>query len=299
MKIPCKVYDESRNTPQDFVYAHAKLDGNFIEVIVNKNSGVRVYSSNDIDLTDQVREQAWYKRLVAKLWTPINFGLVVCGELWIEGQPASEIRSAIAGNGEHVDALKFTAFAVTNTPADWIAINSQDLPAVTDFMLNTLGLDTACYCRVLSHDTLESLKQRLESRSGYSIEGIVFKNGHLDSWTKWKPVKTIDARVTGWKPGKGKYAGQVGSLVVGVYHNSEIINIANVGGFTNEVRLQISVCMADRNLGRVIEVAYQCVGSQGSLRHPRFIRFRDDKAHAGCSSEQDPELLRVLNSLSE
>ena len=110
----------------------------------------------------------------------------------------------------------------------------------------------------------------------------MFKDGNLLNFEKWKPVKTLDAVVTDIKPGKGKYDNQVGALILSV----EGREVANVSGMSDAER----AAMGEHNIGQVVEVAYQYVGSKGRLRHPRFIRFRDDKLPEQCLLSQDSDL---------
>ena len=108
------------------------------------------------------------------------------------------------------------------------------------------------------------------------VEGWVLKD--CDKWYKVKPTPTVDCVVTGIVDGAGKYSGQVGALRVSV----EGQEIARVSGMTDAARAE----MGQHTLGRVCEVAYQYVGSQGRLRHPRFIRWRDDKRQEECTHDQ-------------
>jgi len=97
-----------------------------------------------------------------------------------------------------------------------------------------------------------------------------------------KHRKTIDLVVQGFQPGRGKYAGMVGSLLCGIGE----IEIARVGGMNDAARVAIT----EADLGRVVEVEYERVASQGRLRHPRFLRWRDDKLPEHCKLDQDPKL---------
>jgi len=41
----------------------------------------------------------------------------------------------------------------------------------------------------------------------------------------------------------------------------------------------------------VMEVSYQYVGDKGRLRHPNFVRWREDKPAAECTLSQDDDLV--------
>lgn len=130
-------------------------------------------------------------------------------------------------------------------------------------------------------------------------EGWVLKDGNLIGWKKCKKENTLDVFIVDYIQGKGKYTGQVGSLVCAVCNMErppKKIEICSVGGFNDEIRLWLTQMFngwANQIIGQVIEITYQCVLSKGRLRHPRFVRFRDDKLVEECTTEQDRELLKI------
>jgi ATP-dependent DNA ligase len=97
-------------------------------------------------------------------------------------------------------------------------------------------------------------------------------------WLKVKPKLTLDLVCTGLLPGVGKYWGKVGSIRVAT---REGIELARVSGMSDEIRDSIRLS----DIGRVCEVAYERLGSQGRLRHPRFVMWRDDKTAEQCDGQ--------------
>ncbi len=94
---------------------------------------------------------------------------------------------------------------------------------------------------------------------------------HKD-WIKIKPVNDVDLTVESLVQGEGKYAGMLGAAIV-KYRGKRV----NVGtGFSDEEREQF---WKDPSLikGRIIEIQYHEETPDGSLRHPRFVRVREDK----------------------
>ena len=144
------------------------------------------------------------------------------------------------------------------------------------------------------------------------FEGIMIKD--LDApyectrstyWLKWKPTITVDLQVVGIEEGTGKNKGRMGALVCnGVDHGKEIT--VNVGsGFEDKFRAQIWTDVSNQPVtwtkkikgktetfteyptgrscvGDIVEIMADAVtlNQDGtySLRFPRFLRFRDDKA---------------------
>lgn len=99
------------------------------------------------------------------------------------------------------------------------------------------------------------------------------------AWMKLKAEETIDLPVIGAFEGTGKYAGMLGGFVV-----NKVGTKVNVGsGFTDKQRQELwaeYVSDPANFLGRVMEIKFQEETADGSLRHPRFHLWRDDKGPA-------------------
>lgn len=122
------------------------------------------------------------------------------------------------------------------------------------------------------------------------FEGIVVKSfmkTYYDKGAslKCKKFETVDVVVCGYVQGRGKYSDTIGALQVGYYDpdKDEVIRISNVNCSTD----------AERNAWRdnwedwkntVIEVLCQEV-TERSLRHPRYVRRREDKDYKMCTKE--------------
>jgi len=245
-KPRCKLYRE--DTKEILKYAHYKYDGMFLSLFNG-----RAFSSLETDLTKALE--------YLKLPTKGNF----YGELFITNKSASAVKTAIA---QRWDNLQFAAFASVDLPSD------TPLERVEAYAI-------ACGLKFIPYELFDA---RLTNYPlPYGVEGYVFKTSNLNSWYKWKPQLTMDCIVLDLSPGNGKYAGIYGSLRVGVYDAyGNLVEIADVGsGFTDDERTRLTV----GDIGRVVEVGYQCIGSAGRLRHPIFKRWRDDKLARDCQLE--------------
>ncbi len=266
-KHQCKTW--TLKTSGDFRYVHHKLDGIWLYVTPDHAfTGHPTDLSHTLQFCETVRRAQeskiqWY------------------GELYVPGMPASFVKSAIKHKDER---LEFRPFAAPrNEP-------NQSL----EFLHALAGHHGLRFCP-FTDGNYSSVRKHIELGTKLDlpkdIEGLVFKNGNLLDWHKWKPVRTIDAFIVGYQDGRKKYTGQIGSLHVAVYDDHGVWRvIANVSGMDDDVRATIS---ADRDghMLKVVEVEYQYVGAQGRLRHPRFKCFRDDKQYIKCFDDQDPELL--------
>lgn len=129
---------------------------------------------------------------------------------------------------------------------------------------------------------------------GKGGEGIMIKNTKsvyspdkkpAGVWIKCKKEITVDVVIMGYNAGTGKNAGSVGSIIVGMYINGKLTEVANVSGITDELRSQLNA-NRDGFIGRVIEIkAMHPNANKITFRSPRFLRFRDDKNANQCVAD--------------
>ena len=99
-----------------------------------------------------------------------------------------------------------------------------------------------------------------------------YKFGRGYEVMKLKSFHDVDLKIERLIEGTGKHSGKLGSVVVN-YHGVEV----QVGsGLSDELRDTIWTA-PDEYVGRTIEVRYQEVTPDGSLRFPTFVCFRNDR----------------------
>ncbi|MER6507605.1 non-homologous end-joining DNA ligase [Nonomuraea sp. NPDC001636] len=135
------------------------------------------------------------------------------------------------------------------------------------------------------------------------LEGVVAKR--LDSpyrpgvrspwWIKVKHLSTRDVVIGGWKPGKGRRAGGIGSLVMGVFTGEGLTYVGHVGtGFTDAILDDLHQALRPLEIPRspftnavpwrnrwvrpdlVGEVGYTMWTDELRLRHPVWRGLRAD-----------------------
>lgn len=271
-KPKTKIYNPKSN--QQYLYAHVKRDGEFVQVVKPFDGGrVFLYSSLPRDIT---ADMCWHRDY--EKWDALPSGAVLLGEVWLPGSTSSAVKTArIAKN----TALRVDFFAIQQWPKfDRVVTDSWELETIQT-MLDCYGLNFIQFTRNYPIADLEAVR-----KSSVDVEGFVMKNGNMLDWTKLKPRTTIDCIVSGYIDGAGKYSGLLGSIKVST---SEGYEIASVSGMTDDQRRYMSE-RQNELIGTVVEVEYQGVGSQGRLRHPSYVRMRDDKAAADCTLAQDADL---------
>ena len=140
------------------------------------------------------------------------------GELWL-GRGQFDASSGLVRAGDFADpgwrALRFMAFDLPGDPAGF-AQRSRRLAALLRAPPPTLAR-----VRQLHFASRTSLDAHLRAVVAAGGEGLMlqhalapYRGGRSESLLKLKLARDAEARVIGYKPGKGKYAGMVGALLV-------------------------------------------------------------------------------------
>lgn len=122
-------------------------------------------------------------------------------------------------------------------------------------------------------DDFHATWERYVLREGW--EGVVFRRSTStvdDAVMRQKREYSLDGTVIGFTPGLGKYEGSLGAIKVAVNNTTTDVG----GGFTDDERTAIWNNQT-LYLGRVMEFTANAIFESGAPRHPRFVRWRDDK----------------------
>ena len=139
----------------------------------------------------------------------------------------------------------------------------------------------------------QSLWDSKVQQDGY--EGLIFKDsmahyGDKDAWMRMKAVVEIDyiCKGMGDADEKSKYAGMVGSVIGTLYDKECEVKCSGL----SEKDRQHYTDRATDYLGRVFTAKGNGWYPSGAIRHPKLVRWRDDKPMEECTYDQIPEEIR-------
>lgn len=194
------------------------------------------------------------------------------GELWIARgrfQPISELVRALHADESAWKPVRFMAF---DLPGDggMFALRASRLQALVKHA-NAPQLHVIAQTRVPDRSTLDARLREVVASGG---EGLVlhratahYHGGRSDDLLKYKPADDAEARVIGYRPGKGKYTGMVGALLV---EDAQGRRFALGSGLSDAERRH------PPQPGSWVTFRYNGLTEKGTPRFARFLRMRED-----------------------
>jgi DNA ligase-1 len=193
------------------------------------------------------------------------------GELWI-GRGRFEDASALVRAGAGDDgAWREARFMVFDLPADPgpFATRLRHMRALLDHAV-IAGLRLFPQFRVQVAVVLDAWLARIIAAGG---EGLVLQHrdahyhaGRSEDLLKYKPYDDAEARVVGYTPGLGKYAGLTGALIV-ERPDGQRFRIGS--GFSDAQRAHPPA------IGSQVTYRYNGLTGNGTPRFARFLRVRE------------------------
>lgn len=121
---------------------------------------------------------------------------------------------------------------------------------------------------------------------GENYEGLVFKNSQAcwgQPFGRMKQAATMDYVCLGFEASESDtYEGWgVACIVGGLFVDGKLKKACRVSGINDELRAEF-YRNPQKYVGRVFEARGKTVFKTGALRHPNFIRWRDDKSVEDC-----------------
>jgi ATP-dependent DNA ligase len=246
---------------------------------------------------------------------------VLDGEIVVRGSDGREDFDAI-GQRIHPAASRIQRLA-GETPAVFVAF---DLLAREDrsllerpfaarrheleTLLGESGFAAAPIELMQTVETAEDARRWLEHAEGAIAKerSAPYLPGERKGMVKVKRLRTIDAVVVGWRPGKAE--GTVGALILGLYDGPELRVVGHCAGLTAAAKRQLIKFLAPYESGErgsadpsrwsagkdlqwvglrpelVVEIGFDHVSARRIRHGAKFHRWREDKAPRECTLEQ-------------
>lgn len=234
--------------------------------VSEKYDGIRAYWDGKQLWTrhgNAIRAPEWFTRDLPR--TALD------GELWA-GRNRFEVASSAVLDAIPDDAawrqIRFMVFDLPRDPRPF-DLRLASLNAIQDALPAFVQIVVQRRC-----EKREELLNELHRIVASGGEGLmlhrgdsIYRGDRNDDLLKMKPARDAEARVVDYTPGKGKYAGQVGALVVEARDGTRF----SIGsGLSDRDRLD------PPRIGTWVTYRFQTLTANGIPRFARFVRVRGD-----------------------
>ncbi len=192
------------------------------------------------------------------------------GELWIargQFEAASGIVRSVSDNDAGWRRMRFMVFDLPDDPAVF-ALRARRIRELTA-RAGVPWLQAVEQFEVLDRRALDAMLAAIGDAGG---EGLVlhrrsahYHAGRSDDLIKYKPYEDAEARVVGHTPGRGKYTGMLGALLV---ERGDGLRFRIGSGFSDAQRAD------PPPLGSIVTYRYNGFGANGVPRFARFLHVR-------------------------
>lgn len=235
--------------------------------VSEKLDGVRGYWDGETLVTrsgNVIQTPAWFTADWPKV--PLD------GELWAGRGRFTHASGTVRTRTPDDDAWRRMRFMVFDLPGHDGAFNQR--LAALDALIASLRipwLQAVRQSRVADRAALKAMLDEVVAQGG---EGLMlhrgssrYRAGRSDDLLKYKLYQDAEARVVGHLPGKGKYEGMLGALLV---ERRDGLRFRIGTGFTDEERRD------PPPIGSRVTYAYNGFTVSGIPRFARFIRIRNE-----------------------
>ena len=224
-------------------------------------------------------------RIDAPAWFTAGFPtLAIEGELWIDRgkfQQVSDLVRALEPDESAWRQVRFMAFDLPTSPQPF-ATRTRTLR----LLVARAALPQLQRIVQLHFTDRAQLEARLDAVVSGDGEGLMlhhafahYRAGRTDQLLKYKRWSDAEARVVGYRPGKGKYAGMVGALLIEDAHGRRF---ALGSGLRDADRMQPPV------IGTLVTFRYNGLTARGTPRFARYQRMRLDVASIALACVNAP-----------
>lgn len=192
------------------------------------------------------------------------------GELWIGRGRFQQVSDLVRGLQSDAAGWQDVRFMAFDLPGDATAFSQRE-----SRLRALVRHANAPMLRVIQQSRMNSRAQldaRLRAVVAAGGEGLMlhhadahYRSGRSDDLLKYKPAADAEARVIGYRPGQGKYAGMVGALLVEDAYGRRF---ALGSGLSDAERRQ------PPPVGAMVTYRYDGLTTKGTPRFARYLRVR-------------------------
>lgn len=234
-------------------------------LVSEKLDGVRAIWKNNQLVTrngNVIHAPAWFTKHWPSEWLD--------GELWSRHGDFEFIASTVLDTEPNHQAWRKIRFHVFDMPNNSHAFHQRYLNY--KMLVEETPSDYLTAIEQRQFTTHQELDAYYQARINQGAEGIMlhlkgakFSTGRSDNLLKLKPYQDAEAKVVGYSPGKGKYHGLVGALIVELPSGQQI-------------KLGSGLSDALRNtppaIGTMVTYRYNGLTKYGKPRFARLLRVR-------------------------
>ncbi len=221
------------------------------------------------------------QRIHAPAWFVADFPpIALDGELWLGRNQFAQTMSIIS-KLQPIDSewlhIRYHVFELPNAPGTFterlgalqaLAAQSSNPPTPAE---KPRYWQLIPQFRLPDHRALMTKLQELEQQGAEGLmlhhQDALYKTGRSSDLLKLKSYQDTEAEVIGYRPGKGKYLGMVGALIVKMPDGR---TFAIGSGLTDALRQN------PPSIGALVTYRYNGVTKKGLPRFARFIRIREN-----------------------
>lgn len=253
----------------DLLLAEVYRDGIVVEHywISEKLDGVRAYWDGQQLISrggERIAAPAWFTKDFPK--TALD------GELWL-GRNQFAATFSIVSKLQPIDRewqqIQYFIFELPNAPGSFTERISAMQSLIQQHQSPYLKL--VPQFRIASKDKLLLKLQQLEQQGAEGLmlhhQDALYTTGRSSHLLKLKSFQDTEAEVIGYRPGKGKYQGMVGALVVKTQDGK---TFAIGSGLTDALREHPPA------IGSIVTYRYNGYTNKGIPRFARFLRVRQE-----------------------
>lgn len=230
-------------------------------------AGIRAYGGrNGSDHSGKARE-------VERVLSFLPVGTVLDGELLAPDGPSTRVAAHLA-NGGDLYAVIFDVLAVAGTDVTdrpWAERRQLLEKAAEGFDGERVRLSEV---HEIDEELYRSWVEAGEEGAVVKRTRSVYRQGRRSKdWLKLKPQTTDEARVTGFRQGKGSWADGLGTFEIQMLESGASTTCAIP---TDAMRREVTAD-PEAFLGRILELAHHGLQASGKPRHPVFSHWREDR----------------------